>query len=640
MLRGHYRKTLEASTNANHMPARDWFFSFRPLFAATALLAAGVAGCSQSKANADPALAALIQRMGQYEISRTPEEADMAGLSPEAFGRPYTSLLNDRSMAGNERGRTLRLGFLGELEVIDPTALSRDGLRTLESALFVYRAAAAVDRHGHGYVSLGWASPYLINQSDGAYTDLIKILTIIHTVRSRADAEAWLDRLGQMDDVMRDERRRFATDMETGGAPPRAILQRTLDKVHVLTPGNPREHAMILYFTESLAKIPDLPEADIRKMTDRAVEMIGGGIREEYRLLAKDLEKALAKPADDPGVWRIKGGDQYYADALRLYTTTDLTPAQLHEAGEKLVASITTEIEPILLELGQEEGTVGQRLAVLSADPAYLFPDTPEGRVAMIEAIDGQIKWAETRLSRVISVGPKGKVEVRQAPMISKDTAPGAYYKPAALDGSRPATYNLNIRSTLDFPAWTLPTLTYHEAAPGHHLQAGLARERPDQPLLSFAISSPAFSEGWAVYAEDLANELGAYETDRLAKVGYLQSLLFRAARLVADTGIHAERWSREEAIAYLVDTTGMPRATMENEVDRYTIWPGQACAYMSGRETIRRLRTSAQRDLGQAFDLRGFHDAILGPGPRPLPVLEADIDDWVASRRPVPPTE
>ncbi len=640
MLGGHYRKTLEASTNANHMPVRDWFFSFRPLFAATAILAAGVAGCSQTKPSSDPALQALIQRIGQYEISRTPEEADMAGLSAETFGRPYTSLLNDRSMAGNERARTLRLGFLGELEKIDRTSLSRDGKRALDSALFVYRAAAAVDRHGHGYVNLGWASPYLINQSDGAYTDLVKFLTKIHTVRSRADAEAWLDRLGQMDDAMRDERRRFETDIETGGAPPRAILQRTLDKVHALTPASPREHFLILYFTESLAQIPDLPEADIRKMVDRAAEMVGGAIKEEYRLLAKDLEKALVKPSDDPGVWRIKGAENFYADALRLYTTTDLTPAQMHEAGEKLVAGITAEIEPLLLELGQEEGTVGQRLHVMSTDPAYLFPDTPEGRTAMIEAIDGQIKWAETRLSRVISVGPKGKVEVRQAPTISQDTAPGAYYKAVALDGSRPATYNLNIRSTLDFPAWALPTLTYHEAAPGHHVQAGLAREKPDQPVLNFAISSPAFSEGWAVYAEDLANELGAYETDKLAKLGYLQSLLFRAARLVADTGIHAERWSREEAITYLVDTTGMPRARMENEVDRYTIWPGQACAYMAGRETIRRLRTSAQRELGQAFDLRSFHDAILGAGPRPLPVLEADIDEWVAARRPAAPTE
>jgi uncharacterized protein (DUF885 family) len=564
----------------------------------------------------------------------------MVGLSAEAFGRPYISLLDDRSIAAYERTSTMRLDFLAQLERIDRASLSRDNARTLDSALLIYRSAAAVDRHGHGYVNLGWASPYLINQSDGAYTDLVKFLTIIHTIRSRADADAWLARLAQMDDTLRDERRRFEVDIESGNAPPRAILQRTLDKVRSLTPSNPREHPLTLFFAESLTQIPDLPEGDIKKMLGQASDLVGGGIKDEYRALARDLEKALAKSSDDPGVWRLKGGEQYYRDALKLYTTTDLTPAQLHEAGEKLVADLSTKIDAILLELGQEEGTVGQRIHALSIDPAYLFPDTPEGRTAMVDAIGGQMKWAETRLARIVTVGPKSKVEVRQAPLLSQDTAPGAYYKAAALDGSRPATYNLNVRSTLDFPAWSLPTLTYHEAVPGHHIQAGLAREKPDQPVLNYLISNPAFSEGWAVYAEDLADELGAYETDKLAKLGYLQSLLFRAARLVTDTGIHSERWTREQAIAYLVDTTGMSRSAMENEVDRYSIWPGQACAYMVGRETIRRLRTSAQSELGQAFDLRGFNDAILAGGARPLPVLEADIADWVASRRPATPTE
>jgi uncharacterized protein (DUF885 family) len=223
---------------------------------------------------------------------------------------------------------------------------------------------------------------------------------------------------------------------------------------------------------------------------------------------------------------------------------------------------------------------------------------------------------------------------------ISQETAAGAYYRAGALYGSRPAAYSINLRSTLDFPVWTLPTLTFHEAAPGHHIQAGLARENVDQPLLNFITFNPAFAEGWAVYAEDLAAELGAYETDKLARIGYLQSLLFRAARLVVDTGIHSQRWPREQAVAYLVDTTGLPRAVMENEVDRYTIWPGHACAYMTGRETIRRLRQTADIELGPDFDIRAFHDAVLANGARPLPVLEADIADWIVSRRPAPPTE
>lgn len=573
-------------------------------------------------------------------MRRSPELADMMGLAPEVFGQPYDALLDQRTIAASQRSRITRLEILSDLETIDRTGLSRDSVRQLDSALFVYRAAAAMDRHGYGYANLGWASPYVINPFDGAYTDLVKFMTTYHAIRSRKDADAWMIRLGQMAAALRDERRRFKTDLESGAVPPRAILQRTLAKVRALTPQNPREHRLVQYLTESLAQIPDIPEDEIRSLVAQAVKLIGGDLAEEYRALDQTLEAALANASDEPGVWRLKDGGDYYADALRLYTTTELSPAQLHEAGKKLVTGLSAQMDALLLELGQEDGTVGERMQSLASDPAYLAPDTPEGHAALVSAVESQIKWITPRLSRAIQNGPRGKVDVRLAPLASQDAAASAYYKPAALDGSRPATYNLNIRSTLDWPLWTLPTLSFHEAAPGHHIQAGLARERPDQPVLNYFVSSPAFAEGWALYAEDLADELGAYETDKLARLGYLQSLLFRAARLVVDTGIHAQRWSRDDAVAYLVDTTGQPREWMENEVDRYSVWPGQACSYMAGRETIRRLRQSAQQELGAAFDLKLFHEAILAPGPRPLPVLEADIFNWIATRRPQPPAE
>ena len=640
MLGGHYRKTKAVSTKANHMPVRDRIRHFRPALATATIVVAALAGCAQPRLPADGALANLIQRAGQAEMRQSPEHADMIGLSPEVFGQSYDTLLDQRTIAANQRNRIDRLQILADLEMIDRLALTADSIRQLDSALFVYRAAAAMDRHGYGYANLGWASPYVINPFDGAYTDLIKFMTTYHSIRSRQDAEAWLTRLDNMDEALRDERRRFEADIESGAAPPRAILQRTLAKVRSLTPRNPREHKLVQFLTESLAQIPTIPEDEIRQLVDQAVAHIGGDLAEEYRALEQTLEDALRNAPDEPGVWRLENGDAYYADALRLYTTTSLTPAQLHEAGEKLVVSLSTQMDALLLELGQEDGTVGQRMQVLASDPAYLLPETPEGRAALIAAVESQIEWIEPLLPRVLQNRPKGAVSIRQAPQTSQDSAPGAYYKPAALDGSRPATYNLNIRSMFDWPTWTLPTLTFHEAAPGHHIQAGLARERTDQPVLNYFVSTPAFSEGWGVYAEDLAEELGAYETDKLARLGYLRSLLFRAARLVVDTGIHAQRWTREEAIAYLTDTTGLPRAQMENEVDRYIVWPGQACSYMTGRETIKRLRQSAQQELGAAFDIKLFHEVILAPGPRPLPVLEADVYNWIAARRPQPSAE
>lgn len=620
------------------MAALDWKSPFRALFCAAAGLAAAIlAGCSPSVVSIDPALAAFMQRFSQSEMTRLPEEADALGLSIEAFGRRYQSLLDDRSMAVSERTRADRLDLLHELELIDRSTLSRDSQRTYDTALITLRNTIAVAAHGHGVSGLGSASPYIITFAGGALTDLVRFMTLHAPVRSRADAEDWLTRLDHIDEAMRDERRRFEVDVEEGVIPSRAILQRTLDKARMLSPGIPREHPLVAYFTEQLAQTPDIPEDDIGKLVKRATDQVGGPVKTEYAALVKMLESLIPKAPAEPGAWAMKDGEAYYRDALRLYTTTDLSPKQLHDAGLKLVEQISTQIEPILVEMGQVEGSIGGRLRTLSMDPTYLFPDTPEGRVALMDALRERITWAETAMGRMIVMGPKGKVEVREAPRIAHDTAPGAYYKAAPLDGSRPATYNINLRSTLDFPIWSLPTLSFHEAAPGHHIQAGLARERVNQPLVNYLIAQPAFSEGWALYAEDLADELGAYKADKMARLGYLQSLLFRAARMVADTGMNSQKWTRAETVSYLLATTGMSPQIIESDVDRYTIWPGQACAYIAGRETIRRLRTGAQQQLKAGFDIRAFHQAILGPGARPLPVLEADIADWIAAQRPQP---
>jgi len=618
------------------MPALDWKSPFRTLFFAGGALAASIlAACSPSQVSTDPDLNAFLQRFSQSEMGHSPEVADALGLSTEAFGGRYQAKLDDRSMAVAERTRANRLDRLHELELIDRTNLSRDAQRTYDSMMVVLRNAIAMQQHGYGSASLGWASPYLITYADGAYADLVKFMTLQAPVRSRADAEEWLTRLEHMDEALRDERRRWEVDIEAGAIPPRVVLQRTLDRARSLTPTIPRDHLLVVYFIEQLAQIPDISEEDITRLVKRATDQVGGPLKAEYQALTKMLEGLNAKSSDDLGVWRLKNGDAYYRDALKLYTTSDLSPKQLHDAGVKLVDQINAQIEPILAEMGQVEGSVGGRLRTLALDPLYLFPETPEGRAALLDAVRERINWAEKSMGRMIVTGPKGKVEVREAPRISQETAPGGYYKPVPLDGSRPATFNINLRSTLDFPMWTIPTLTFHESVPGHHIQAGLARERANQPLVNYMIAQPAFSEGWALYAEDLADELGAYKDDKLGRLGYLQSLLFRAARLVADTGINSQKWTRAQAAAYLSDTVGLSPQEVDSEIDRYVIWPGQACSYMVGRETIRRLRTGAQQQLKTSFDIRQFHEVVLTAGPRPLPVLETDVAAWVASERP-----
>jgi uncharacterized protein (DUF885 family) len=590
--------------------------------------------CAPEAVNNDTKLYGLVADLGQAELHRSPERAAQVGMSPEVFGSPYDSLLDDKSISATERTKVDRLEALESLQAIDRTTLSRDAVRQLDSATFLMDTASRISSYGYGYVSLGWAGPYLINQSDGSYEDLVKFLTTYARVSSRAKAEAWLTRLKKVGRAIEDERRRFEVDVQAGAVPPQVILQRTLDKARSLQVDDPRLHPLVAYYSEALSQIADLPEADITRLTEEAANVVKTEIRPANARLIADLEKTLKIAPAEPGVWRLPKGDAYYRDLLHLYTSTDLTPEQIHTIGVKQVELITAEMDPLLAAQGKAEGTVGERMAELAADPVNLYPDTPEGQTALTDEISARIKWAETNLSKLVSIGPQKTVEIRRAPELSADTAPAGYYKAGAVDGSRPAMFNINLKDISALPIFALPTLTYHEAVPGHHLQVGIARERANQPTLFLISSFTGFSEGWGVYAEDLADEVGAYKDDPLGKLGYLQSLLFRAARLVADTGIHHDKWTREQAVDYMTKTTGLSRASMENEVDRYTIWPGQACAYMIGREKIRALRKQAETELGPAFDLKAFHDTLLAGGGRPLSVVDADVRDWIASRK------
>ena len=599
-----------------------------------------LAACSGEPPNLDPLLGVVVDRFGASEVQGLPEEADMMGLSEKVFGRPYGALVNDRSMAVVERTRAIRLNYLAELERVDGSRLSPASARSYDTVRSMLEATVAADSYGYGQTGLGWTSPYVISFADGAFTDLVKFLTLHAPIRSRAEADAWLKRLEQMDEAMRDERRRFEVDIAAGASPPRSVLQRTLDKARQLAPGNPREHVLVQHLTEALAQVTDIPEADIATLTAKAAGLVGGDIKDEYVALIALLEKSVAKATDVPGVSRLPNGEAYYSDALRLHSTTRYTPAQINELGTKLVAQMSEQLDPLLAQAGLVEGSVGARLRTLALRPDLQFPETPEGRLALLQAIDARMKWGNSIAPRVVAVGKPVEIVVRETPRIAQDTASKAYYRPAPLQGGQPAVYNITLRSTTDFPIWTLPSLTYHEGVPGHHLQVELARDTPNQPVINYLVATPAFNEGWATYAEDLAAELGAYRDDPLGRIGYLQSLLLRAARMVGDTSVHSLGWSRQEAIDYMMSTVGVTQQVAELEVDRFAIRPGLATSYMLGREAIRRARIAAQKELGERFDLKAFHAALLGPGARPLPVMEADIAVWVEDQRPPPPPE
>ena len=340
------------------------------------------------------------------------------------------------------------------------------------------------------------------------------------------------------------------------------------------------------------------------------------------------MTELRVKATHDAGAWRLPDGDAYYAAAAEAASTVAMTGDAIHRMGLEQVAEISGRIDAILKAQGMTQGTVGDRLVALNKRPDQIFPNTDPGREALLAELNRQVRAMQARLPEVFSVVPKAPVEVRRVPPSIQAGAPGGYYQSATLDGSRPGVYFINLRDTFDRPKFGLATLSYHEAVPGHHHQVMTALESASIPLIRRRGGFSGYSEGWALYSEQLVDEMGVYEGDPLGRVGYLQSLLFRATRLVVDSGLHAKRWSREKATDYLIATTGIARGRSQGEIDRYCAWPGQATSYKIGHSVWVRLRDEAKKR--PSFDLKRFHD-VLSLGAMPLTVLEQVVRERMA---------
>ena len=341
------------------------------------------------------------------------------------------------------------------------------------------------------------------------------------------------------------------------------------------------------------------------------------------------LERLKPTTAPGDGAQRLPDGNVIYAAALMQATTTTYTPDEVHRLGLAQVAEISGQLDAVLKGAGLTRGTVGERLHALNTTPAQVYPDTDEGRAALLASLNEDNEAMMTKLPRAFATIPTQPLEIRRVPIEIQDGASNGYYRRAALDGSRPAIYFINLKDNGDWPKYSLPALTYHEGVPGHHLQISLAQESKDIPTLRKIGGFSAYSEGWALYAEEIANELGGY--DGIERAGYLQSFLFRATRLVVDTGLHSKNWSREKATDYMVATTGFARPRVQREVERYCTQMGQACSYKVGHMAWTRARAEAQAALGARFDLKQFHE-VLKEGAMPLLILQRRIKERTAA--------
>jgi len=572
-------------------------------------------------------LTALLDQAMQTALLDSPQLMTLTGFDkgPNAGAKHR---LDDRSSAGVNRMRTLFETMSAGLRQFDPKTLTGGDLVNYRAAAELSEATLQSYRFPYGDPGVGGAVPYVVSQLSGSYRSVPTFLGSQHTVASVEDAEAYLDRLTAFGTVLDQETARAREHFALGAAPPDFVLRTTASQLSALLAPAPAASELTTNLTRRTDKIPGDWGA-------RAVRIVEAQVYPALRRQLELQQGALPSASREAGCWRLPDGEAYYRFAVRAFTTTDMAGEQIHKLGLDLVARLTSQADTILKGQGLSQGTVGQRIAALRRRPDQLYPNTDTGRAQLLADMNGMAQAMKARLPEVFAALPQAPVEIARVPATIEAGAPGGSYQPPSVDGKRPGVFYINLRDTAEQPRMDLPTLVYHEVLPGHHLQNALALEAKGLPLLRRMPLFSGYSEGWALYAEQLADEMGVYRDHPLARVGYLASLLFRATRLVVDSGLHHKRWGREQAVRYMVDTLGDKESSITREVERYCVQPGQASSYMLGHQVWTQARDTAKAQLGARFDLRAFHDAGLLYGAMPLSVLTSHLHDWAKAGGP-----
>ena len=596
---------------------------------AAAGLVPGLGRAAPGPDGTDPSarLHALFDRFVQEQLQRNPELATSLGLDNGALA-PLKSRLSDVSMAADAKDRRDNAARLAALQAVDRGKLTGVDVASYDTVLYELQLIQA-GYDGFDYNGGSLQTPYVVNQLVGTYHDAPDFLDTQHEVKTAADAEAYIARLNAIPRSMDQELERMRHDAGVGVVPPDFVIDKTLIQMKAFL-DTPTDRATLVASLVRRAKAAGLTADYGSRASDIYTRQIVPALTRQ----ADYFKSARAKAVHTAGVARLPKGGDYYALSLKSYTTSSMSPSQIHQTGLQLVGELSSGIDTLLRAQNFTAGTVGERLASLAANPAYIYPDTDAGKETLIADLNKKVRVMQAKLPQYFGALPKASVEIRRVPKAIEAGAPGGYYQPGTLDGSRAGAYYINLRDTAEVPRWALPTLTFHESIPGHHLQLTLAQEMQDLPLIRKIVFFSGYGEGWALYAEQLAVEMGMYDDDPLGHIGQMQGALFRAVRLVVDTGMHAQGWSREQAVKYFVDTLGEKQSSAVTEVERYCVWPGQACSYMVGKLTWLHLRAQARAALGPKFDIRKFHDAGLLSGALPLDVLEQVIGHYVSTAK------
>ncbi|WP_342808161.1 DUF885 domain-containing protein [Alteromonas sp. M12] len=590
----------------------------------------------QQQTNQDETAAflALMDKQTKGLLQRTPTLATTLGVSEEYFGGGFNHKLADYSVENIANSKVLRDSMEAELLKIDRSLLVGTAATTYD----VLANAIAMTKRFEPYVfgafdPLSIYTPYSITQLTGIHIDLPRSLQTEQPLNNKADVENYLTRLSLLEEAFTDMADVVGLDAKHGVIPPKFAIEGALNVINGMTSSIPAENPLVVVLDNRLKSVEGISDAERAEYVKRAQKITLEKVYPGYARLHQALTATLASAQSEPGIWALPDGEKRYDLALQNFGAGDLNAEQIHQLGLNEVARIKAELDLLLKSVGYSQGDVIERVISLSEDPANLYQNTDEGRDKLLTDLNSQMREVELLLPNIVNTIPKAEVEVRRISIYEQDNSPGGYYTSPNLDGSRPGIFWINLKDTADWPIPSLPTLVYHEASPGHHLQVSIAQEIEDMPMIRNMLWFSSYGEGWALYAELLAKELGLYDDDPLGDIGRLQSDLFRSARLVVDTGIHYKKWSREQAIDWMYKNTGQSVASITREVERYAVMPGQATSYKLGQIRILELRKLAKEKLGDKFSLPEFNDQILIHGAVNLTVLTDNIHAWIDSK-------
>jgi uncharacterized protein (DUF885 family) len=592
------------------------------LGASVAAIALGACG---SRTAADARLQAILERVSREVLSESPESATTLSVSEEQAGGRYIDRLSDPTREGLRRYRGYLERGLRDLRAIDRASLQENDRVTLDVV-----ATALADSLSDLAFEPSARFPYVVTQLTGAYVNIPDFLASQHPIASRDHVDGYLSRLIAFAGVLDEETRLIAADAEAGLIAPDFAIDRAIQQQRAFLAAPAAQNVLVSSLAGRLPGVADISETDRTALLGQAETLVRERVLPAYARQTEALRDVRLRASHDAGVWRQPRGEEIYATALRVQTTTEMSPDEIHVMGLDLVAQHNSEMETILRAQGLSRGSIAERVGEISRRPEQLYPNTDAGREQCLADLNAMVSAAEARMPDYFNRLARARLEIKRVPPETEAGAPGGYYNVAALDGSRPGAYYINLRDMGEIAKFGLPTLTYHEGVPGHHWQFALQQEAEGIPFIRSALMFfAAYSEGWALYAEQLMDEAGFYADNPIARLGYLQSAAFRASRLVVDTGMHAKRWTREQAIESMVEATGDAVGVVTTEIERYCVWPGQACSYMVGKQAILRMRDAARQRLGDRFDVKSFHDTLIGNGAVPLSIARNLVESW-----------